>query len=212
MNCRDLDTLVHDLADGSLKGRDRERVKRHVDGCPNCAQQLSELRSLNTLLDEMPLEPAPLGLADRVIGRLKEAGRIAEPVTAPGGLFYWTRDRFKVALAGMAVLIVAIAVLPLTIGPLEGIVGKGTVLVTDAYIEVQERASDAGALSRMLDVLERNLRMLKTVALAAFSLLARAGELFMIPALLTILLLTLGVLLFLRVSQKRSGERATYSF
>ena len=212
MDCKDLNRLIHDLADGSLEGDDRKRMKRHIDGCPRCAQQLSELRSLNTLLDEMPLEPAPLGFADRVIGRLREAGRIAEPVTAPGGLFHWTRDRFKVALAGLTVLIVAIAVFPVTIGPLEGIVGKGTVLVTDAYIEVQERAADADALTRMLDALKTNLRTLKTVALAALSLLARAGELFVIPALATILLLTLGVLFFLRVSQKRSSERATYSF
>ena len=147
-----------------------------------------------------------------MMGRLREAGWISEPVTAPGGLFHWTRDRFKVALAGLAVLIIAIAVFPVTIGPLEGMLGKGTVLVTDAYIEVQERAADADALTRMLNGLERNLRMLKTVALAAFSLIARAGELFMIPALVTILLLALGVLLFLRVSNKRSAEHATFSF
>ena len=212
MTCGDFNRLIHDFADGILEGDERKRVKRHIDGCAGCAQQLAEVRSLNTLLDEMPLEPAPLGFADRVVDRLREAGWISEPVTAPGGIFHWTRDRFRVALAALAVLIVAIAVFPVTIGPLEGMLGKGTVLVTDAYIEVQERAADADALTRMLDGLERNLRMLKTVALAAFSLLARAGELFMIPALVTILLLTLGVLLFLRVSQKRGAESATYSF
>ncbi len=212
MDCKDLNTLIHDLADGSLEGDDLASAYRHIDDCPNCAEQLGELRSLNTLLDGMPLEPAPLGFADRVISKLREAGRIAEPLAVPGGLFHWTRDRFKVALAGLAVLIVAAAVFPVTIGPLEGMLGKGTVLVTDAYIEVQERAADADALTRMLDALKTNLRTLKTVALAALSLLARAGELFVIPALATILLLTLGVLLFLRVSQKRSSERATYSF
>jgi hypothetical protein len=212
MECGNFNTLMHDLADGSLDGDDRKRVNRHVDACPKCAQQLSELRSLNTLLDDIPLEPAPLHFADRVIGKLRDAGRIAEPVTAPGGLFHWTRARFRVALAGLMILIVAIAIFPVAIGPLEGIVGKGTVLVTETYIEVQERAADAGAFTRMLDGLEKNLRMLKTIALAAFSLIARAGELFMIPALVTILLLTLGVLLFLRVSQKRSAESATFSF
>jgi len=212
MNCRDFNTRIHDLADGSLEGDDLANANRHIEGCPDCTRQLGELRSLNSLLDGMPLEPAPLGFANRVIDRLREAGRIAEPMAVPGGLFSWTRDRFRVALAGLAVVIIAMAVSPMTIGPLEGMLGKGTVLVTDAYIEVQERAADADALTRMLVALKTNLRMLKTVALAAFSLLARAGELFMIPALVTILLLTLGVLLFLRVSQKRSSERATYSF
>ncbi|MCK5408219.1 MAG: hypothetical protein KAJ37_12210 [Candidatus Krumholzibacteria bacterium] len=212
MNCKNFNTLIQDLADGSLEGDDLAGANRHIDGCPNCAQQLSELRSLNSLLGGMPLEPAPRGFADRIISKLWEAGRIVEPVAVPGGLFHWTRDRFRVALAGLAVLIVAIAVSPMTIGPLEGMLGKGTVLVTDAYIEVQERAGAADVVTGMLEAVKTNLRMLKTVALAAFSLLARAGELFVIPALVTILLLTLGVLLFLRTSQKRSSERATYSF
>jgi len=35
MECRDLSTLIHDLADGSLEGDERKRAARHVDECPH---------------------------------------------------------------------------------------------------------------------------------------------------------------------------------
>lgn len=212
MKCQSVHKLLQDFVDGSLDRDKRKRVGRHLDDCTTCAQELRELQTLTTLLSEMPLEPAPQGFADRIVGKLRAAGRIAEPVAVTtGGLFNWTRDRFKVSLAGAMLLLVAIALLPATIGSLQGIVGKGTVFVTDAYLEVQEKAADADILARILDGLEKNLRTLKTIVWAGFSLLAQAGELFMVPALVTILLLTLGALLFIRVAHKRSAQHATFS-
>jgi hypothetical protein len=214
MNCKNVHKLIQDYIDGRLAADERKLVGSHIDGCAKCARELRELDTLATLLGRMALEPAPQGFADRIIAKLKAGGQIVEPAAAvaTGGLFRWTRDRFKVSLAGAMLLLLAIALFPATIGPLEGMVGKGTVLVTDTYLQVQERAADADILTRVLDSLQKNLRTLKTVVLAGFSLLARAGELFMIPALATIFLLTLAVLFFLRMSNKRSAQHATYSF
>ena len=212
MDCKKINKLIHDFVDGSLERGTHAEAKRHIDECSKCAQELDELRSLNALLSDMPPETVPVGFADRVVAKLKVAGRIAEPVSAPVGVFHWTRRRFRVSLAGVALLLVAVVVFPLTIGSLEGIAGKGTVLVADTYLAVQEAVANADFLFRIVDSLEDNFGTLKTIALAGLSLLVRAGELFMIPAALTILLLTLGALFFFRVTQKRSAEHATFSF
>jgi len=212
MDCKKINKLIHDFVDGSLDRGVHAEAKRHIDDCSKCTQELDELRSLNLLLSDMPRETVPVGFADRVVATLKTAGRIAEPVAAPVGIFHWTRKRFRISLAGVALLLVAVVVFPVTIGSLEGIAGKGTVLVTDAYLAVQEAVANADFLFRIVDSLEDNFGTLRTIALAGFSLLAKVGELFMIPAILTILLLTLGALFFFRVAQKRSAEHATFSF
>lgn len=201
--------MIHDYVDGVLDARRRESADTHLGRCAGCAQELRDLRGVGVLLDEMSVVDAPAGFADRVVARLKASGRIVEPVPVTGGLF--ATNRFRFGLAGAMLVLLAVLVFPSTVGLLEGMVGKGTVLVTDAYLEVQETAADAAVFTRVLHSMEKNLGTLKTILAAGFSLLARAGEVLFVPAMTAILLLALGVLFFLRASHRRSAEHAIYS-
>lgn len=212
MQCNETYELIQDFVDGRLNSREREGLTAHVASCAGCAAQLEEYRVLATMLDEhMTPEPVPPGFADGVIATLKAAGRIAEARVHRRRVFAWVPTPLRVPVAAVVMALIAIAVFPATVGLLEVAVGKGTVLVTDTYIEIQEKATDVGVFTKFVVNLQKNLHMLKTVVLAAVSLIARAGEMFMIPALALIIALTTGVVLFVR-SQRRSAHHASFSF
>jgi len=217
MDCKKVGGLIQDLVDGELVSDDSDLVRKHVGSCSKCADELRSLRTLISTLNRMELAPVPVRLADRVIDRLRHAGRIVVPQSAAPGpfgrLFGWIPASYRVPVAAAILVLFAVAIIPAAVGVFEGFVGKGTVLVTDTYLEVQDRVAAVDILSRLIENLEKDLRMLKTILLAGFSLLAQAGTMLMIPALLSILVLSVGVLLFLRVSHKRSAQHATmFSF
>ena len=211
MNCDTLRTLIHDYVDGTLVGTDRGLVESHLDGCTECSREASDLYGVVALLDEMTAEPVPDGFADRVIDQLRVSGRIARRSALTSFGFGRVRDRFRLGLATAMLVLLAVLILPTSMGVLEGIVGKGTVLVADAYVQMQEKVADVDFLTRVLRSMEQNLGTLKTIVRAGFSLLARAGEMLFVPAMVTMLLLVLGVLLFLRAAHRRGAEHAVYS-
>ena len=210
MNCTQLHELIHNFVDGALTGKRLDSAKNHIENCDGCAGEVLALRSVDTALREMTLEPAPEGFADHVVSMLHATGRIAAPSHSVSGIRSWQGPR--VALAGVIIVLLAVAIFPATVGSLKGLVVKGTVLVTDAYLAVEKTVAGADVVRGVLSSLQADLGTLKTVLMAGFSLLARAGELFLLPALLTIMLLALGVLLYLRTGNRRSAEHATFSF
>jgi hypothetical protein len=212
MSCSKVNELIQDFTDGALSAGERELVQRHVDECPQCASELARMESLFARLDAMPLARTSVGFVDRVIGRLKTAGLVAESLPTAAGRAGGVVGRVRVLLATATICLIAAVVFPSTIGSLKGMVGDGALLATDAYIELQETASKADMLTRVIDGLERMLGAAKTVGTAALVLLARASELLMLPALLTMLVLTTCTYIFLRVSRRRVAEHATFSF
>ena len=210
MNCKDAYSLIQDLIDGRLSPGDARSLERHTAACPVCTAELRSYRTLTALISELTLEAPPKGLADRVIGLLRVAGRIAEPSAT--GRFPWLRTRFRVALAGVTLCAIALALFPATIRPLTGLAGKGAVVATGAYVVLQDKLAEASVLRGVLDNLEKNLKTLKTVGQAGFSLIATAGEIFMLPALAFLFMLTGGIAWYARAIHKGSAGHASYSF
>lgn len=72
MNCHD--ALRHSFAEGPLPAE----AQGHVRACPACAQELSELRSIESrLAGAAPPAWLPPGLERRVLARLRPRGRFA---------------------------------------------------------------------------------------------------------------------------------------
>lgn len=212
MKCKNVHDLILDLVDERLEADGRKRLEMHMRQCPRCTAEFEEYRTLSTMLDEtLAPEPVPRGFADGVIATLREAGRIRDPRPQRARVLAWIPAPFRVPAIALLMALMAIAVFPATLGLLEGIVGKGTVLVADTYIEIQEKATDVGMFTKFVVNLQKDLHMLKTVTLATASLLARAGEMFMIPALLVILTLVAGIVMFVRL-QRRGAHHASFSF
>lgn len=210
MNCKDAYALIQDLIDGRLGPRDTRSLERHTAACPGCTAEVRSYRTLAALMSDLTLEAPPRGLADRVIAGLKTAGRIAEPSAA--GQFPWLRTRLRVALAGAMLCAIALALFPATIRPLTGLAGKGAVVATGAYVTLQDKFAQASVLSGVLDNVEKNLKTLKTVGQAGFSLIATAGSVLMLPALAFLIMLTGGIAWYARAVHRGSAGHASYSF
>ena len=43
--CRQAVALMADYLDGTLDGRDRQRLENHLRGCPHCSEYLAQLRA-----------------------------------------------------------------------------------------------------------------------------------------------------------------------
>jgi hypothetical protein len=97
MNCNEIRELMPDLASGISEGG--QEVKRHLEGCVECAGKLKEFRATMALLDEWQApEPSPY-FDTRLQARLRE-----EQAHQAAGWWAWLR---RAALAGtMAVLLV----------------------------------------------------------------------------------------------------------
>lgn len=212
MDCGKFIERIHDVVDGELSASEEELLNRHIEGCAHCAAELRGMRALVALLGEMPLERTSVGFIDRVVQGLKAAGRIREPSRAAVGRSGWVLGWMKAVFATAMLFVVAVTAFRTSVEPLTEMVGEGTVLATGAYIELQEKAADVDMVTRVLGGVERILRAAKTVATAAVIVLATAGELLLLPALATMLVLTTGLFFFLRFVLRRGAEHATFSF
>ncbi len=64
--CRDAVALMTDYLDGRLEPADRDRLERHLAGCPHCAEYLAQLRVTVDALGEVP----PDALSDEALDEL----------------------------------------------------------------------------------------------------------------------------------------------
>lgn len=214
MKCDAAYELVQEFVDGLLPAEQRARFESHMEGCGRCSAEVHSYGRINVMLTEsLAPEPVPAGFSDRIIGSLKVAGRIREVEPASAGILGWLRTPLRAPLAAAMLLLIAVSLFPVTGGLLEGLVGKGTVVVADTVVEFQEKASaDVGVFTRFVATLQKTFRTLKTVALAAVSLVIRAGELFMIPATAMLMVLIAGVVFFFRAARRRSTHHVSLSF
>jgi len=54
--CRDAVALMTDYLDGTLSGRGRRRLERHLAGCPNCSEYLRQLRTTIAVAERVDVE------------------------------------------------------------------------------------------------------------------------------------------------------------
>jgi hypothetical protein len=127
MNCNDLKQHLMPFADGELEPTLAAEVEKALDNCPECREELAEMRRISSMSRAAflaPVEAVSLaGVYDGVMARLqKEARReaaVAEPQPGPWARFTtWCSEvvRFErpMVLAGAAALALA-AVLGLSL-------------------------------------------------------------------------------------------------
>jgi hypothetical protein len=91
--------LLPEFAVGVLSERDRVEVERHLQWCAGCRKEAGELgHAAATFAFALPQAPVPQGLADRVVGRVKQAAG------APG-----SPRRLRTAAATAVAALVAVA-------------------------------------------------------------------------------------------------------
>lgn len=217
MDCEKAYSMIHDFLDGTMNPDEEKAFDRHLAGCPACARELRAYRALNTVLDGMELESVPEGFAEPVVRFLRATGRIRERVTAERSsrapaVFGWIPPRLRVSAAAAALLVVALSAVSITSGRFQGFVVKSTVAAAKAYIDVHQTVSNVEVLDGVSQGLQRDMRTAKTVAGAVYLLLAVAGQPYMIPALLMVLMITLCVWWYVKTIRGRSTQHASYCF
>ena len=63
---RDLRYGLEEALDGELPGEIVERMTRHTQGCPECAEEWERLRRIKELVRRSCAEPAPRALRERI--------------------------------------------------------------------------------------------------------------------------------------------------
>jgi hypothetical protein len=100
-------------ADGELQADHEERVRLHLQSCPECAQAVAEAKKLSTKMAVWQVEEAPDRLAESVMAELqKTVGQRRDSQSASG---WWTRGRiWAYGLSGSfaALVLVGFALTP----------------------------------------------------------------------------------------------------
>ncbi len=107
-------TVAQDLVDGLLPGRQAARVRRHIERCGSCADQVEGFARIVSGLADLPRFQPSAAFADQVMARVDLAPQVApERVTEPRGWVAAVRRlvprtrRAWAALSGAAVTPVA---------------------------------------------------------------------------------------------------------
>lgn len=214
MNCEEAYARIQDFIDGRLDSDGAVALRSHSARCPRCRDEMRAFEGLARMLHKMERCAPPSGFADGVVARLEAAGIIAGPGPAFSRRRAWigAAPWYRVPLALGVMALAALSLFPATIRPLTALAGKGAMVVTDAFFVAQQRLSELGVLRRIAAELEHNLRPLGTVVHAGLSLLATAGEIFMLPAVAALVVIALGLAWFFRSGHGRGGEHASFSF
>lgn len=212
MNCREASDLIQDYVDGRVDGARRKRLTQHTAECDHCAQELIWYQALVADIEGMERAEVPAGFADGIIRELRARRRIVRlRIVDARGWLATLPSRLGGALAVVAILVAAFVVFPSFVGFVGDVVGKAVLLVTETYIEVQDQLARVAVADRFIDSLAANLRTLKTVIMAGFSLLSTLGGVLLLPALGLVALVAVGLGWYYR-AQKRGAHHATFSF
>ncbi|MBX3117888.1 MAG: zf-HC2 domain-containing protein [Fimbriimonadaceae bacterium] len=97
MNCDRVQSMLFSFIDGELSGHELRVVREHVSRCPHCALELDEIRSIKTIIAEMPACEPSSDFEDRLV--MSVLG--PEPVEARRrGTLRWSAGLAACALFG----------------------------------------------------------------------------------------------------------------
>ena len=72
MNCEQLQDRLDNYLDGDLPRTQRDRFEAHLDECEDCRERVSQARSIQEILREIPVPPMRPGFAAQAIRRATE--------------------------------------------------------------------------------------------------------------------------------------------
>ncbi len=88
MNCTDLEILLCDYVDGTLRGEEKALVERHLAECPACAELARDAGSAVAFMGRAAEVEPPAELLTRILFELPSAKHVKS-----GG--FWTRLKVK---------------------------------------------------------------------------------------------------------------------
>lgn len=211
MDCKTAYSMIHEFLDGTLTQAQEKTLRAHVGHCPRCAREIEGYRALERLLGGVKLEETPAGFAEPVIRFLKATGRIREQgagarAARGAGALGWIRGRMSVPAAVAALIVVVLSAISIGSGRFVGFLGKSTVAATTAYLDVQRTVSKTAVLDDVSRGIEEEMRTARTVANAVYLLLSVAGQTYVIPALMMILVITMGAVWYVRLAKRSAGH------
>ncbi len=120
MTCAELEILLCDYVDGTLRAEEKTALEKHLSGCATCAQLSEDVAGVTAFFERVPEAEPPAELLTRIlhhapIGR----GAVTEPLASDprpswakrvfGGLFQsWLQPRY---VMGMAMTILSFSML-----------------------------------------------------------------------------------------------------
>jgi hypothetical protein len=110
MNCAELESLLCDYVDGTLKPAERERVERHLAQCAACSGLVRDASAAVSFLAQTPEVEPPKELVTRLMFQAASAAKHAGGLRS-GRLAWWEpvlQPRFAM---GMAMTILSFAML-----------------------------------------------------------------------------------------------------
>ena len=126
MSCEKYENLIPSYLENEMEQAEKKELLRHIDGCPNCREQLKALQYMQSMLgrEEAPAKP-PAKMKARIYARLYRdlliifAGLviIVSMVAISGGLaqMFLLDDRFMAMkgffLAGIILIIAGLIIL-----------------------------------------------------------------------------------------------------
>ncbi len=100
MRCQEARVLISARLDGELSQQEERELDTHLEGCPACRELTEDLSMLRLSLANLEDEPAPAGLASRVMEQIRAADKGKKAVP----LFRRPRVRALACLAACAAL------------------------------------------------------------------------------------------------------------
>jgi hypothetical protein len=210
--------MIQEFLDGTLSAEEEKAFDRHVAGCAACARQIAAFRAVESHLGRLEKETPPEGFAEPVIRYLKAAGKIRAPLPSRRAervrerVLWWLPGRLRVPALAAVALVVVLSTVSVMSGSFLGMVGKGTIAAKDVYLDAHQTITDVRVLDDVSKDLEKDVRTAKTVAGAVYLLISVLGQTYMLPALVTILLITVLASWYVKAILRRSDENASYSF
>jgi len=117
----DLDALA-ELDEGLAPDDADRRIRRHLDGCPDCADRLARVRTTRALLTTLPDDKIPDAVAARIHEAVEQSGEAGPALTgrtlvpAAAGRRWWRSPAFAGAAAAA---VVALLVAGLVVGNID---------------------------------------------------------------------------------------------
>jgi len=128
MNCRDIEKNLPAYLEDLLPEEEKVMVREHLASCRKCGKALEDLKSMDTLLQNLEEVAPPPWLKQKIMAQVREE---AQPEK---GFFHklFTPLRFKIPLQAVAMLLITVLAVYLDRGEEPELRKKGIVIVPPA--------------------------------------------------------------------------------